>query len=566
MSIEALGASFLAPREVAVGSPVGQSLENVNTFGLADGCLCSVCSGDGYGLWRLNSRSTATADGVTIVQPIAGPGRWLKISESIQQGALGETLELWVDGDSGSDSNPGTQAQPFATIDQALRYSEGQVADVKIYLQPISDPEGYESELLFHPRNWKGNSVTIEGVGVVEVEPEFAIDADVSAVQYVDPGHYDVSTAGAGWTDDEFRGYLLEAVVSSIGIEGQRRLITRHTDAKMYLSAGHYNAADDGPSPGDTFRVVRQAVAIKLAPTVHSDDPFWVRSNSTLFGAQSGRAASWTVGSSDYSYLTQGKLNFRNLEFRVPDGYQTSRVLCVGSFDFSACAITKDSSNDFEFAVADGLVTAGAIEFAGPLYSVDRTGEGFASRDRGGDARTPRLTLENCMGHMGLAVGETTLRGTRFRPYGNWSIKAPTLTGEGALNVHDGSLFYGNSSRLGYWILDGGGEGSISIRDYGTFWVYNIPTHLGTGRWATAQNFGHLQLGFSDLNVEGSGAGVELRYNSTMRLLNNAYAGLGDVQVGQISATVRPAGAWAVGEFLIETPDDIEKCTAYRTA
>src|SRR5215471_4414155 len=68
----------LAPRLVATGAPEGDALENIITFELSDGALCYVTSGPGQGLWELEKHSTLTPDGTTIVEPIAGPGRWIK--------------------------------------------------------------------------------------------------------------------------------------------------------------------------------------------------------------------------------------------------------------------------------------------------------------------------------------------------------------------------------------------------------------------------------------------------------------------------------------------------------
>lgn len=75
-----VGALLINPKEVATGEPEGDSLENENTNILGNGVLCYVGTGVGKGLWQLDKYSTATPDGTTIVEPIAGPGRWLKVS------------------------------------------------------------------------------------------------------------------------------------------------------------------------------------------------------------------------------------------------------------------------------------------------------------------------------------------------------------------------------------------------------------------------------------------------------------------------------------------------------
>ena len=76
MTQEATKAIVLSPREVATGSPAGAALENINTHVLGDGALCYVSSGAGQGEWQLQKSATDVPDGVTIVEPISGPGRW----------------------------------------------------------------------------------------------------------------------------------------------------------------------------------------------------------------------------------------------------------------------------------------------------------------------------------------------------------------------------------------------------------------------------------------------------------------------------------------------------------
>lgn len=73
---ESTGAIILSPRLIATGSPEGKALENINTAVVGDGTICYVSGGPGQGEWQLEKGSSAVPDGVTIVEPIAGPGRW----------------------------------------------------------------------------------------------------------------------------------------------------------------------------------------------------------------------------------------------------------------------------------------------------------------------------------------------------------------------------------------------------------------------------------------------------------------------------------------------------------
>ncbi len=77
----AVAERILGSRAVATGAPDGDSLENVNTTTLDDGARCYVIGGDGAGEWQFNAASSTTADGTTVVEPLAGgAGRWFKRS------------------------------------------------------------------------------------------------------------------------------------------------------------------------------------------------------------------------------------------------------------------------------------------------------------------------------------------------------------------------------------------------------------------------------------------------------------------------------------------------------
>jgi len=75
---ESTGVIILSPRLIATGAPAGKSLENIITNPIANGALCYVETGAGQGEWQLQKEATDAPDGVTIVKPIGGPGRWFK--------------------------------------------------------------------------------------------------------------------------------------------------------------------------------------------------------------------------------------------------------------------------------------------------------------------------------------------------------------------------------------------------------------------------------------------------------------------------------------------------------
>lgn len=72
--LASIGANTLAPRATLGPAGNGDALANINTTPLADGASVYVLSS--RALFRLNKTSSAVADGVNIIAPIAGPGRW----------------------------------------------------------------------------------------------------------------------------------------------------------------------------------------------------------------------------------------------------------------------------------------------------------------------------------------------------------------------------------------------------------------------------------------------------------------------------------------------------------
>ena len=95
MTQESLGSIILAPRSVTVGSPAGDALENINTGAIANGVFCYVDQGAGQGEWQLQKEATDAPDGVTIVAPISGPGRWfIKILPGVNGAGTGDVTAV----------------------------------------------------------------------------------------------------------------------------------------------------------------------------------------------------------------------------------------------------------------------------------------------------------------------------------------------------------------------------------------------------------------------------------------------------------------------------------------
>ena len=90
----------------------GQSLRNIITNIYPDGALCFVL--ENRALYELNKESTATPDNLTVVLPIAGPGRWLLFANGAAASSLMEIVGT-------GENNVPTSATPnFAAVDSAL--------------------------------------------------------------------------------------------------------------------------------------------------------------------------------------------------------------------------------------------------------------------------------------------------------------------------------------------------------------------------------------------------------------------------------------------------------------
>jgi hypothetical protein len=66
-------------RDTALGGGDGEALQNVITSELPDGSSCYVISEES--VYRLFKSSTTAANGVSIIAPVAGPGRWFKVQD-----------------------------------------------------------------------------------------------------------------------------------------------------------------------------------------------------------------------------------------------------------------------------------------------------------------------------------------------------------------------------------------------------------------------------------------------------------------------------------------------------
>ncbi len=99
----------------------GESLENINTTTLDDGCLCFVTAEEKH--YELHRTDTASPNPPLVVKPIAGPGRWVPVAGGATgaQGAQGAQGQQGAQGAQGS----GFQGAQGATGVQGFQGAQG---------------------------------------------------------------------------------------------------------------------------------------------------------------------------------------------------------------------------------------------------------------------------------------------------------------------------------------------------------------------------------------------------------------------------------------------------------
>lgn len=103
---------FLGTRDTVAGNPTA-SLQNVNTTNLKSGAQVFVDEVKAY--YMYSADSTETPDGVTVIAPGNGPGRWFRALSTDPLWAL--EADWYVDAVNGSDGNAGTTASaPLQTL------------------------------------------------------------------------------------------------------------------------------------------------------------------------------------------------------------------------------------------------------------------------------------------------------------------------------------------------------------------------------------------------------------------------------------------------------------------
>lgn len=448
--------------------------------------------------------------------------------------------DLWVDEATGDDTNVGSQAEPYATLDRALREWGAVVeGDPSIHVLPAVAATGHVSEEFWSPRVYRGLAKII-GEGVTEINPAVALTT-YNELLY--------TFTGQTWTDGEWSGYDLEATnagPNTFPEPTNRRTIIWNTADTITVAIAH-RAEDPGTNPeaGDTFRVVEPAVKIDTAQVD--------KERRTVFGGQGAdtRRSFERMRSS---------LWLENLELRAPDG-DTEQVVFSGTFHWYGLHITKDSSFLLTVVVVGGVIQAG--EF---LSNVPRQyGWGVSLRDRSGNPVRPGLDIDaGNVSTMCYSGGGIQARGgTRLL------LLAAMVEGLGRSGFPHASVY----SDTGHVVtLSSATEPNIYIRNFdgemdveaenARIEIYKTIHHLGSGAIARARTGGYVTIGIAPTIVGSLGVASEALYGGQIRITGWDGNLLGDVSAGQTTPVPRAQAVWAVDEAV----EGSESSWIYRTS
>lgn len=221
---------ILSPAVVGTGSPVGQALENIITNKLADGALCYVIEGPAKGEWQLDKSASGPPDGTTVIAPIGGPGRWLKL-DALAPAIPALSAVLGV----GNDANGerivnlanGVDPQDAATVAQisgiqtpytvSKRAGVGRFTTIQAAVdQAIADgASGTQPVTIYIDAGYYDEPVVASGGGIVLCGQPGTFGTYVT-------GPFDFTNAPAGTSVWHFVGLVVEQAVNIVGTTNKR--------------------------------------------------------------------------------------------------------------------------------------------------------------------------------------------------------------------------------------------------------------------------------------------------------------------------------------------------------
>lgn len=279
----------LSERLVATGAPERAALDSVTTNPLPDGCYCWVSSGPGRGEWQLDRQAIDDPDGVTIVAPKNGPGRWFKKWVTGPGARRNSALPsiVYIDGDSGDDTNSGASPEEaFKTLAGLTDRCIGGLVPHNIEVRFIPNSVGYDPSPLGSVSGYAGK-LKVVGLGVRDVSegvsPLVALSGTTQTKLVV---------AASTWSPDEIYGYHLRCDTGANA--GRCRTVLHHDAHRAW-----FHEFAEPIAEGDTFSVVRPAVKF-----------VWSREVSIFGGVTTATYAS------DANFLS-----LFNIEIALPSDY-----------------------------------------------------------------------------------------------------------------------------------------------------------------------------------------------------------------------------------------------------
>lgn len=197
--------------------------------------------------------------------------------------------EFWVDSVAGDDTNPGTQAEPFKTLEHAYDEMPGTLSGKgRIHLVgagPYTQPEVYNGP---YPNGPNGQPLVILGDTFTQLFTG-SVTLVAGAV---------VTVAGGGMTVNAFRGKIYHGLTGTSA--GQYRYIARN-DATTLSSLSNTFAA----AIGDTFEILEPQTVIDGA------SPEIVGGRMAFYAIKIACATSWDV-------VDQASVLYDAVEFNTP--------------------------------------------------------------------------------------------------------------------------------------------------------------------------------------------------------------------------------------------------------
>lgn len=200
-----------------IGATPGEdgSLRNIITDIFPNGALCFV--DENRALYNLDKASTATPDNVSVVQPIAGPGRWLLLSQGAGATSFVEIVGTAENGVTTSGS------ANFLAVD-----------DTNFDWQPTGAPAGWALTVA-------GGVITYNGTETVRARVTFTGSVFISA-----------ESGGTVWGAVSHNGDLIGTDPTTSFILGPQTTEAGASDLPQAITAQRTLVL----APGDTLQIV----------------------------------------------------------------------------------------------------------------------------------------------------------------------------------------------------------------------------------------------------------------------------------------------------------------------